>query len=75
MLNLAEVDAIEIDQFDEQILFHLSKGTSITNMVQYIPISVGAIERRIVNLKELLGVENSDYHALVAEAKNKGLLF
>ena len=75
MLNLAEVDAIEIDQFDEQILFHLSKGTRITNMVQYIPISVGAIERRIVNLKELLGVENSDYHALVAEAKNKGLLF
>lgn len=75
MLNLAEVDAIEIDQFDEQILFHLSKGTSITNMVQYIPISVGAIERRIINLKELLRVEYNDYSALVVEAKNKGLLF
>lgn len=75
MLNLAEADAIEIDLFDEQILFHLSKGTFIKDMVDYIPISVGAIERRITNLKNLLQVENSDYSALVLEAKNKGLLF
>lgn len=75
MLNLAESDAIEIDLFDEQILFHLSKGTFIKDMVDYIPISVGAIERRITNLKNLLQVENNDYSALVLEAKNKGLLF
>lgn len=75
MLNLAEADAIEIDLFDEQILFHLSKGTFIKDMVDYIPISVGAIERRIINLKNLLQVENNDYSALVLEAKNKGLLF
>lgn len=75
MLNLAEADAIEIDLFDEQILFHLSKGTFIKDMVDYIPISVGAIERRITNLKNLLQVENNDYSALVLEAKNKGLLF
>lgn len=74
MLNLAEADAIEIDLFDEQILFHLSKGTFIKDMVDYIPISVGAIERRITNLKNLLQVENNDYSALVLEAKNKGLL-
>ena len=75
MLNLAEADAIEIDLFDEQILFHLSKGTFIKDMVDYIPISVGAIERRITNLRNLLQVENNDYSALVLEAKNKGLLF
>lgn len=75
MLNLAEADAIEIDLFDEQILFHLSKGTFIKDMVDYIPISVGAIERRITNLRDLLQVENNDYSALVVQAKNKGLLF
>src|SRR3970282_3019122 len=51
MLNLSEEDTIEIDQFDKQILFHLSKGTKLNDIPQYIPISLGAIDRRKINLK------------------------
>ncbi|MFV5694355.1 response regulator [Flavobacterium sp. LB3P122] len=75
MLDLAEKDTIEIDQFDEQILFHLSKGTKLNEISQYIPISLGEIERRKLNLKELLKIENDSDIDLIREAKNQGLLF
>lgn len=67
--------SIEIDLFDKQILFHLSKGTKATDIPQYIPISLNAIEARKLNLKELLKViEGSDID-LVREARKIGLLF
>jgi DNA-binding NarL/FixJ family response regulator len=75
MLNQAEEGMIEIDQFDKQILFHLSKGTKLQDITQYIPISLGAIEQRKLNLKELLKIEHGSDIDLVREAKNKGLLF
>ena len=75
MLRLAEEDTIEIDPFDEQILFHISKGTKITEMPQYIPITLSAIERRKMNLKALLNVQDGTDLDLVREARSKGLLF
>ena len=75
MLNLSEENTIEIDQIDKQILFHISKGTKLNDIPQYIPISLGAIERRKINLKELLKVEEGSDIDLVREDKNKGLLF
>ncbi|TDE31694.1 response regulator transcription factor [Flavobacterium ranwuense] len=75
MLNQSEVDSIEIDQFDKEILFHISKGTKLSDIPQYIPISLGAIERRKIKLKELLKIEDGSDIDLVREAKNKGLLF
>lgn len=75
MLNQSEENTIEIDQFDKQILFHLSKGTKLSDITQYIPISLIAIERRKINLKELLNMEGGSDIDLVREAKNKGLLF
>jgi DNA-binding NarL/FixJ family response regulator len=44
---------IEIDLFDKQILFHLSKGTKSKDITQYIPISINAIEVRKSNLGTL----------------------
>jgi hypothetical protein len=35
---------IEIDLFDKQILFHLSKELRNKDITQYIPISINAIE-------------------------------
>ncbi|RTY86674.1 response regulator [Flavobacterium sp. RSP15] len=75
MLNQAEENTIEIDQFDKDILFHISKGTKLNDIPQYIPISLGAIEQRKLNLKELLKIEHGSDIDLVREAKNKGLLF
>lgn len=73
MLNQSTHNSIEIDEFDKQILFHLSKGTEVYDMPQYIPISLNEIERRRVNLKELLKVRSGSDDDLIKEAKNKGL--
>jgi DNA-binding NarL/FixJ family response regulator len=73
MLNQSPHNSIEIDQFDKQILFHLSKGTKAEEMSQYIPISLAAIEKRKVNLKELLKIKSGSDEELVKEAKSKGL--
>ncbi len=75
MIDLAESEAIEIDVFDKQILFHISKGTKTTDISQYIPISLEAIEKRKQNLKDLLNIKEDSDMELVREAKNKGLLF
>jgi DNA-binding NarL/FixJ family response regulator len=74
MLGQLQHNAIEIDQFDKDILFHLSKGTKEDEMTKYIPISIGAIDRRKVNLKQLLKVKSGTDTELVTIAKNKGLL-
>ncbi|MEO8533386.1 MAG: response regulator [Flavobacterium sp.] len=73
MLNQAPHNSIEIDEFDKQILFHLSKGTAVADMPQYIPISLNAIEKRRVNLKELLKIKSGSDEDLVKEAKSKSL--
>ncbi|TDE06575.1 response regulator [Flavobacterium hiemivividum] len=67
--------SIEIDLFDKQILFHLSKGTKSKDITQFIPISLNAIEVRKLKLKELLKVIDGSDIELVREARNIGLLF
>ncbi|MBC5840309.1 MAG: response regulator [Flavobacteriaceae bacterium] len=67
--------SIEIDLFDKQILFHLSKGTKAEDIPQYIPISLNAIEARKLNLKELLSLTEGTDLELVREARKIGLLF
>jgi DNA-binding NarL/FixJ family response regulator len=73
MLNQSPHNSIEIDEFDKQILFHLSKGTEVQEMPQYIPISLTEIEKRRTSLKELLKIRSGSDDDLVKEAKSKGL--
>lgn len=68
-------NSIEIDLFDKQILFHLSKGTKMEDIPQFVPISLNAIESRKANLKQLLEVVDGEDGDLVKAAKNKGLIF
>jgi len=75
MMDLAQQDAVEIDVFDKQILFHISKGTKAEDIPQYVPISLEAVEKRKLKLKKLLDVEEESDTELVREAKNRGLLF
>jgi DNA-binding NarL/FixJ family response regulator len=75
MIDLAQTEIIEIDLFDKQILFHISKGTKTADITQYLPISLEAIEKRKLNLKTLLDIKDQSDIELIREAKNKGLLF
>ncbi|MEN2401330.1 response regulator [Flavobacterium sp. MC2016-06] len=73
MLNQTPHNSIEIDQYDKQILFHLANGIEPHSMPEYIPISFTAIEKRKINLKELLKIKSGSDEDLVKEAKSKGL--
>ncbi|WP_395048777.1 response regulator [Flavobacterium sp.] len=75
MIDQSEQETIEIDLFDKQILFHISKGTKTKDIPQYVPISIEAIEKRKLNLKKLLNLQEGSDIDLVREAKNRGLLF
>ena len=75
MMDQAHQEVIEIDLFDKQILFHVSKGTKLEEIPQYVTISLEAIEKRIVHLKKLLSVKDESDSELVKEAKNRGLIF
>jgi DNA-binding NarL/FixJ family response regulator len=75
MIDQSLQETIEIDLFDKQILFHISKGTKTKDIPQYVPISLSAIEKRKLNLKKLLDIKDETDIELVREAKNRGLLF
>lgn len=73
MLNQSTHNAIEIDQYDKQILIHLDKGTPIHEMLENIPISLNAIVKRKKHLMELLKIKSGSDRDLIKEAKSKGL--
>jgi DNA-binding NarL/FixJ family response regulator len=74
LVSQLQYDNIEIDAFDKQILYHLSKGTKTKDIPQYVPLSLSAVEKRKLNLKETLEIKGGSDIDLIREAKNKGLL-
>lgn len=74
MLQQSKHNAIELDQFDRQILFHLSKGTEEREFPNYIPITLSAIERRKEELKKLFKIKSGLDSDLIKEAKLKGFI-
>jgi len=74
IIGQAQFDGLELDVFDKQILFHLSKGIKTTDLPQYIPLSLTAIERRKINIKDILEVQGNEDADLIEEAKRKGVL-
>ena len=67
-------DSNEVDVFDKQLLFHLSKGVRVAELSQYVPLAPAAIEKRLSNLREVLDMQQASDTELVQEAKNKGVI-
>lgn len=73
-VSQSQHDNIQIDDFDKQILRYISKGIKTKDLPDYIPLSLSAIEKRKLALKETLNVKGGSDVELISEAKNKGLL-
>ena len=67
-------NGVELDMHDRQILLHLSRGVKTKDLPSYIPLSMSAIEKRKLNLKEALNVSGSNDVDLINEAKAKGVI-
>ncbi|HEY0091196.1 MAG TPA: response regulator transcription factor [Flavobacterium sp.] len=74
LISQSQYDNLDIDPFDKQILFHLSKGTKTKDIPSFVPLSLSAVEKRKLNLKELLEIKGGSDIELISEAKIKGLL-
>jgi len=74
LVSQIQYDNIEIDAFDKQILYHISKGTKTTDIPQYVPLSLSAVEKRKLHLKETLEISGGSDVDMIREAKIKGLL-
>jgi DNA-binding NarL/FixJ family response regulator len=74
LISQIQYDNIDIDPFDKQILYHLSKGTKTKDIPSFVPLSLSAVEKRKLNLKETLNIKGGSDIDLIREAKNKGLL-
>lgn len=74
LVGQAQYNNIELDAFDKQILFHLSKGVKTKDLPQYIPLSLSAIEKRKLNIREILEVTGGSDIDLINEAKTKGVI-
>ncbi len=74
LVGQAKYNDIELDAFDKQILFHLSKGVKTKDLPEYIPLSLSAIEKRKLNIREILEVKDGSDIDLINEAKTKGVI-
>ena len=74
LVGQAKYNDIELDAFDKQILFHFSKGVKTKDLPQYIPLSLSAIEKRKLNIREILEVKGGNDIDLINEAKTKGVI-
>jgi DNA-binding NarL/FixJ family response regulator len=65
---------IILDRIDKLLLYELSKGTKTKDLIKTLPLSIGGIEKRKRNLKELFGVTSKDDDALINSVIKKGFL-
>ncbi|SFJ00481.1 response regulator [Olleya namhaensis] len=65
---------IILDKTDKLLLFEISKGKKTKELSKTVPLSVGGIEKRKRQLKDLFGTSNKDDDELIKSALNKGFL-
>lgn len=63
-----------LDKIDRKLLYELSIGTKTIDLPKFIPMSIGGIERRKRQLKELFDVQKKDDKDLIQLAKAKGFI-
>ena len=74
LVGQSQFNNIELDVFDKQILFHLSKGVKTKDLPQHVTLSLSAIEKRKLNIREVLEVKGGSDIDLIREAKDKGII-
>jgi len=64
----------QLDNINRKIIFHLSEGVKTKDLTNYIHLSLSAIEKRKIQIKDLLELDNANDEELIKEAKNRGFI-
>lgn len=65
---------IYVDDINRKILYLLSQGIKTKSLLDHIPLSMSAIEKRKKQLKMLFSVEDGKDESLLEMAKDKGFI-
>lgn len=64
-----------IDKIDRQLMYEISKGAKMSELPKKIPMSMGGLERRKRNLKDIFGLRhNATDRELIEKAEEIGFL-
>ncbi|NRR93128.1 response regulator transcription factor [Winogradskyella undariae] len=74
LLRKLATNDISIDYIDRQLLYQLSIGTKMIELPDILNMSIGGIERRKRQLKDVFDVSGGEDKVLIAIAKEKGFI-
>ena len=63
-----------LDEINRKIIFYIAKGVKTKNLVDFVHLSLSAIEKRKSFIKEVLEIEHGDDAAIVEKAKQLGYI-
>lgn len=63
-----------LDDVDRKILYELSIGAKVKDMLGSIPLSIAAIEKRKRHLKKVFDVKEKGHRELILKAKENGFI-
>jgi DNA-binding NarL/FixJ family response regulator len=66
--------SMNLDPIDRLMLYELSKGTKTKDLVKFLPLSLGAIEKRKRNIRLRFNAKCKDDQVLVATVLKKGFI-
>jgi DNA-binding NarL/FixJ family response regulator len=73
-LNTTVTNKIYVDEINRKILHLLSQGVKTKGLIDYIDLSMSAIEKRKKHLKLLFSVEDGKDETLLFEARKAGFI-
>jgi len=63
-----------LDEWDERLLYELSRGTKMKDLPSILPLSLRAIEKRKQNIKSLFGITGGDNRQLLEKVREYGFI-
>jgi len=64
----------QIDEVDQIILYHLSRGIKTKNIPLYTSLSLSTVEKRKVYMKTIFKIKDGNDEDLIDEARKRGLI-
>lgn len=67
-------NSVTFDDYDRQILYHISKGVKTKDIPEYVSLSLSAIEKRKLQIKDFFKIKGGSDEDIIREAKKGGFL-
>jgi len=63
-----------LDDVNRKIIYHLSVGAKTKDLPNYVNLSLSTVEKRKLQIKDILNIEKANDDEMIEEARRRGLL-